>query len=155
MKCRIHLQCLIVGLSLILISGCSFSRGSQVARASETGQKLADELAEDDAPVKTASAENLAAEDSDGPPSQPGVKTSGGSRKKLTGWLSKGKTKTNTIPLDRTDKSKTAEAESDVEEDTGPWKHFQDAPATAQTSQSSQPKEPDALSLSSSNPFDQ
>ncbi len=152
MKCRVYLQCLIVGCSLLLIGGCSYSRGSQVSRASETGQKIADELAEDDAPIKTASAET-SADDSDGPPSQPGVKSSGGSRKKLTGWLSKGKTKSSTIPLDRTDKSKTADADSAAEEDSGWWKH-QDAPATVQNDQSGKSKDPDALSLSSSNPFD-
>ncbi|MDB5336504.1 MAG: hypothetical protein JWN70_2123 [Planctomycetaceae bacterium] len=154
MKCRVYLHCLIVGLSLFLIGGCSYSRASQVSRASETGQKMADELAEDDVPVKTASAE-AAAEEGDGPPSQPGVKSSGGSRKKLTGWLGKGKTKSNTIPLDRTDKSRTADAEADAEEDSGPWKHFQDAPATAQSSRTSKTKDSDALSLSSTNPFEQ
>ena len=153
MKCRVYLQCLIVGCSLLLFGGCSYSRGSQVSRASETGQKMADELAEDDASVKTVSAEESAADAGDGPPSQPGVKSSGGSRKKLTGWLGKGKTKSSTIPLDRTDKSRTADADSTAEEDSGWWKH-QEAPATAQNEQSGKSKDPDALSLSSSNPFD-
>ncbi len=149
MMCRIHLQMLFVGLGLLLITGCSFSRGSQVSRASETGQKMADDLADDDALVKTASAETPA-DGEDAPPSQPGVKTPGGSRKKLSGWLSKGKTKSNTIPLDRTDKSQSEESEA--EEDSGWWKH-QDAPATAQNG-SKQSKDADSLSLNSSNPFD-
>ena len=154
MKCRIHIPCLIVGLSLLLIGGCSSSRGSQVSRASETGQKMADDLADDDALVKTASAKDSGADDGDRPPSQPGVKPRGASRNKLTGWLTKGKSKSSTIPLDRTDKSKGGDEESDVEEDSGPWKHFQDAPATAQNTQNNKSKDPDDLSLSSSNPFD-
>lgn len=152
MKCRVHLQLLFVGLGLLLITGCSFSRGSQVSRASETGQKIADDLA-DEAVVKTASAE-VPAGGEDGPPSQPGVRSPGGSRKKLSGWLSKGKNKTNssTIPLDRTDKSQSEE--SDAEEDSGWWKHQDAAPATAQNGTKGKNKEPDSLSLSSTNPFD-
>ncbi|MES2789741.1 MAG: hypothetical protein V4719_08975 [Planctomycetota bacterium] len=153
MKCRIHLQCLIVGLAVFLTSGCAFSRGNQVSRSSEPTQKMSDEAADGEAPIQTASADGTGADNSDAPPSQPGVKPSGGakSRSKLTGWLTKGTTKSGAIPLDRTDKSKSAD--ESVEEDSGWWKH-QDAPATAKRTQSESTKDPEALSLSSSNPFD-
>lgn len=151
MKCRVHVSFVIVGLGVLLLSGCSYSRGSQVSRASETGQKMADDLADDDELVQTASAETPA-EGDDGPPSQPGVKPAGGSRKKLSGWLSKGKSKSGAIPLNRTDKSQSAESET-AEEDSGWWQH-QDAPATAQNASSGKDKDANSLSLSSTNPFD-
>ena len=151
MKCRVHVLFVIVGLGVLLQSGCSHSRGSQVSRASETGQQMADDLADDDESVKTASAETPA-EGDDAPPSQPGVQPAGGSRKKLSGWLSKGKSKSGAIPLNRTDQSATAETES-AEEDSGWWKH-RDAQATAQNGTSGKDKEADSLSLSSTNPFD-
>lgn len=152
MKCPVYLQCLMVGLSLFLVSGCSSSRGSQVSRASETGQKLADDLA-DDAPAKTVSTEDSATEDGNAPPSQPGIKSPGGSRQKLTGWLSKGQSKSSTIPLDRTDKSQAGDDESAAEVDSGWWKH-REAPATAQNTSNGKSPDPETLSLSSSNPFD-
>ena len=151
MMCRVPLQCLIVGLSLILVSGCSLSRGSQASRSSDPGRTAADELSEEE-PIQTASSEVAA--DGDAPPPQPGVKTAGGSRKKLSGWLQNGGSGSKTVPLDRTDKSKSAEEDEGTEEDAGWWKHQQETTASATKARSSRSDEPESLSLSSSNPFE-
>ena len=159
MKCSIHLRCLILGLGLMVAGGCSMSRGSIASRKSDSDRRAAEELSEE-APVKTASRESAADADldADAPPSQPGVKSSRGSRTKLAGWLQKGDTKSGSIPLDRTDKSKQDAEESLAEEDTGIWKHDDGtgtAPLTAGKTAAGKAKDSSDLSLDSANPFDQ
>lgn len=151
MLCRIPLQCLIVGLSLMFVSGCSLSRGNQASRASSPAQTEADDLS-DEEPIQTASAE--AAADGDAPPPQPGVKAPGGSRKKLAGWLQNGDNSDKTVKLDRTDKSKSAEVDAEAEEDAGWWKHQQETTASAAKASTSKSANDESLSLSSSNPFE-
>ena len=162
MKCSVPLRCLLIGLGLMLASGCSMTRGSIASRKADSDRRAAEDLVEDDVSVKTAGTEEGAGPDDEGglPPSQPGVKSSGGSRTKLAGWLKKGGAKSGSIPLDRTDKSKGRDEEAD--ETGGIWNHTDESvPPPLTTGKkpagktASQTNDSSGLSLDSENPFDQ
>ncbi len=147
MKSSAYHPCLILAIGLLFASGCSLSRGN-LASKSEAESGTAEQLDNDkDALVKSAVGESTDA-GADGPPSQPGAKSGGGSRKKLAGWLKKSEPKRASIPLDRTDSEKESE-ESVADEGPGFWKHS-DAPMTADSQSAKSQKS----SLDSPNPFE-
>ena len=149
MKCSVPQRFLIVGIGLIFVGGCSMSRGN-LARNSDSAHSVADEFdAGDAAPAQTTSTGSSIA-GADAPPSQPGVKPSGGARQKLTGWMKKKDPKRESIPLERTDSAAEKEDDS-VADDSGWWKHS-DAPMTAEISPGRKSK---GSAVDGSNVFDQ
>lgn len=152
MKCSVLQRCLIVGIGLILIQGCSSSR-SNLARnsrnSSDAALSVADELADGNTnPIKTADAE-LANDDA--PPSQPGAKSAGRGQNKLTSWMKKKDPKRESIPLDRTDSAaQKAADESLAEDDGGFWKQS-DTPNSADNLQARKSK---GSAIDRTNPFD-
>lgn len=149
MKTTVPLRCLIVGFSLILVAGCSSSRGNLARNSSDAALSITDELdAVDTTPVKSASADSAV----DGPPSQPGVKPAGGARNKLTSWMKKKDPKRESIPLERTDSaSRRDDDDSLAEEDSGWWKQS-DTPITADNLQARKSR---SSATDSTNPFNQ
>ena len=124
----------ILAIALVTTSGCSLTSGNLANKSSDSGIRNADASdAADSGFVRTADAQS-ADGDADGPPSQPGVKQKGGSRKKLAGWLKKVEPKRESIPLDRTDSNRD---DDDSIADAGSdwWKH-NEAPATGDESRS-------------------
>lgn len=115
MQTRMSQQALLAGIGLLLLAGCSMSRGT-----------LAGKELPDSSGVKTADADSA---DSDSPPAQPGARRSKGSRNKLTGWLNNKAPKKESIPLERTD-SKSDEDDDAGESEPNFWTHS-DQPAAA------------------------
>lgn len=149
MKCSVLQRCLIVGIGLILIQGCSSSRSNLARNSSDAALSVTDELADGNAtPIKTADAE---LGNGDAPPSQPGAKPAGAARNKLTSWMKKKDPKRESIPLARTDSAaEKAAEESLAEEDTSFWKQT-DTPNTADNLQARKSK---GSAIDSTNPFD-
>lgn len=113
MQTRMSRQALLAGTGLLLLAGCSMSRGT-----------LAGKELPDSSSMKTADANPS---DSDAPPAQPGARKSKGSRNKLAGWLNNKAPKKESIPLERTD-SKSEEDDDAGETEPNFWTHS-DQPA--------------------------
>lgn len=115
-------KCWLAGISLIVLAGCSMSRRNLARNGEDRPEFQSDQSAD----TKTADAGNA---DADGPPSQPGVRKPGDSRKKLAGWLSNASPKRESIPLDRTDSDTSEDSDESVAEgDSGFWKHTDTTP---------------------------
>lgn len=147
MKCSMPLRCLIVGIGLILIAGCSSSRSNLARNSSERALDVTDELGD----AETTPIQTVHDSATDGPPSQPGAKSAGGVRNKLTSWMKKKDPKRESIPLDRTDSPPQKDTDSLAEEDSGWWKQT-DTPMTADNSQARKSK---SSAMDSTNPFNQ
>lgn len=117
-------------LALMLTCGCSWSRGNLAKNTPNVGSSLDDEVGE----TKTADA-GSADDNAGGPPSQPGAKPKGGSRKKLTGWLKTKEPKRESIPLDRTDTESEKDSEESLADEGNNWWKQSEAPVTADISQ--------------------
>lgn len=133
----------LTGICLLLLVGCSMSRGNLARNDADGPDSQADQLSDS----KSASID-----DTDGPPSQPGVKQPGSTRKKLAGWLNNVVPKRESIPLERTDSNSTDDpADLVADEDSGFWKH-NNASAPADDPKLAKSKSADA---SEENPFEE